>query len=84
MIYYLVGTTAQDCSDFAAALGWTRIGYTRFATPAKDDIRAMTRFAEFTPAAGVAQVYRTQNYGSHQDRESFDREEGLGRLEWVS
>lgn len=62
MIVYLVSATADAGISEAMRRGWIRLGWFRFATPMKHDVRVVNRISELVPLAGVTLLFRAPDY----------------------
>lgn len=84
---YLV--CASDAAGFAdaEARGWTRIARSRFATPAKDDVRVVRRFSDMVPLPGRTPLVKAADFpaepASGSQAALFAEFVAAGSGEWI-
>ena len=61
-IIYLVSASLDNGVKDAREKGWTQIGYTRFVTPGRNDVRIISRSADLVPFAGQTPMLKGSDY----------------------
>lgn len=79
-IIYLIARDNASGRREALRRGWKMLGYARFATDDRDDVRLVTRFSEMVPMPNLRLV-RGPDFNTHPEAEDFDGfvEQGLAR-----
>lgn len=73
MILFLVARGHAEAVSEASRRGWVRVGYGRWATPEKADVRLVTRFSEM-PAIPGARLVRGWGEDGHPEADLFAAE----------
>jgi hypothetical protein len=61
-IVYLVTASLDNGVREAREHGWAQIGYTRFVTSTRNDVRVISRAADLTPFAGKTPMLKAGDY----------------------
>lgn len=86
MIRFLVVQRAvrADTFQYAKERGWTRLALTRYATPGKDDVRAVERPSEVMPTGGVMVFERGPGFADNPHAADFEKLVATGAARWYS
>lgn len=95
-VMYLVAASEEGGVADAQARGWSRIARSRFATPERDDVRVVWRFADLVQTGGLTMMIKGADYDTSEapgwlgtdeslgEKEQFDRFATFYGGEWVN
>jgi len=83
MIKFLVVDHIPSAVPYAQERGWTQLGYARYATPERDDVRVVARMVELFSLSGGMPLVKGPGFNENRQAEDFEKlvEDGAGR--WV-
>ena len=83
MIAFLVVDRVPNAAAYGMDHGWVRLSAVRYATPGKNDVRAVERVIEVPHVSGGANLIRGPGFNENAKAQDFEAlvERGGGR--WV-
>jgi hypothetical protein len=82
-LHFLVCGRLSSAGEFAEARDWRGVGYGRYLTPGGNDVRAVRRMADMTPALGIIQLIKCHDFAESSDVGAFEALVKTGAARWL-
>lgn len=84
MLFFLVCADEANGATECLARGWTQVGFARFFTPSRDDVRVVRRFTDIALLPGGTWLMAGPDYMQNSERDAFDNLVSAGVARWVT